>query len=172
MPKSWIKKITSVISEMFITLGGYVRVYAKIIIITFTELYLAFNIYRAFGFNIEYPFLLAVVIAIIDLLPILGVGTVLVPWAIWLAVMGEFGFAIAVGITYLFTFIVRQFMEPKLVSSQFGIHPLITLFAMYAGFKAAGVIGLILGPIGLMLLKNIFSRQIEKGLFKDIFDEK
>jgi predicted PurR-regulated permease PerM len=43
---------------------------------------------------------------------------------------------------------------------------------MYAGFKAAGVIGLILGPIGLMLLKNIFSRQIEKGLFKDIFDEK
>ena len=69
-------------------------------------------------------------------------------------------------------FIIRQFLEPKLVSKQFGIHPIITLFAMYAGFKAAGVFGLILGPIGLMIIKCIFATQIENGLFKDLFDEK
>ena len=63
-------------------------------------------------------------------------------------------------------------MEPKLVSKQFGIHPIITLFAMYAGFKVAGVFGLILGPIALMIIKCIFATQIENGVFKDLFDEK
>lgn len=172
LPKSWIKRITSVTSEFFSTLGGYIKVYSKIIVITFAELYLAFNIYNAIGFHVEYPFLLAVVIAIVDILPILGVGTVLNPWALWLLVTGNYGFAIAVFITYVLIFIIRQFLEPKLVSKQFGIHPLITLFAMYAGFKSAGVFGLILGPIFLMILKCIFAPQLEKGLFKDIFDEK
>ena len=172
LPKSWIKKITTVTSEFFSTLGGYIKVYAKILFITFVELYLAFNIYNVIGFKIDYPFLLAVSIAIVDILPILGVGTVLNPWALWLLLTGNYGFAIAVFVTYVLIFIIRQFLEPKLVSKQFGIHPIITLFAMYAGFKAAGVFGLILGPIGLMIIKCIFATQIENGLFKDLFDEK
>ena len=171
-PKNWIKKITTVASEFFEALGGYIKVYAKIIIITFAELYLAFNIFNVIGFKIEYPFLLAVIISIVDILPVLGVGTVLNPWAIWLLINGEYGFAIAVFLTYIIIFIIRQFIEPKLVSKQFGVHPIVTLFAMYAGFKAAGVFGLILGPIGLMILKCIFAPQLEKGLFKDLFDEK
>ena len=172
LPKAWIKRITGVTSEFFSTLGGYIKVYAKIICITFVELYLAFNIYNALGFRVEYPFLLAVIISIVDILPVLGVGTVLNPWAIWLLITGEYGFAIAVFITYIIIFIVRQFLEPKLVSKQFGVHPIITLFAMYAGFKAAGVFGLILGPIALMILRCVFAPQLEKGLFKDLFDEK
>ena len=172
MPKSWIKKITTVTSEFFSTLGGYIKVYAKILFITFVELYLAFNIYNVIGFKIDYPFLLAVSIAIVDILPILGVGTVLNPWALWLLLTGNYGFAIAVFVTYVLIFIIRQFLEPKLVSKQFGIHPIITLFAMYAGFKVAGVFGLILGPIALMIIKCIFATQIENGLFKDLFDEK
>ena len=172
LPKSWIKKIQEVVGETFSTIGSYIRVYAKIIIITFAELFLAFNIYRLLGFDIKYPFILACVVAIIDVLPILGVGTVLIPWALWLLVIGQYGFATAVGITYLVIYIIRQFIEPKLVSKQLGIHPLITLFAMYAGFKLAGVFGLILGPITLMALRCIFEKPIEKGLFKDLFDEK
>lgn len=172
LPKSWIKKITLVTTETFSTLGGYIRVYAKILLITFAELYLAFNIYRVLGFNINYPFIFAVLIAILDILPVLGVGTVLNPWAIWLLITGNYGFAAAVFITYVVIFIVRQFIEPKLVSKQFGIHPLITLFAMYAGFRAVGVFGLLLGPIFLMILRCIYAKRLEKGLFKDLFDEK
>lgn len=172
LPKTWIKKITAVTQEFFSTLGGYIKVYAKIICITFVELYLAFNIYNAIGFRVEYPFLFAVLISIVDILPVLGVGTILNPWAVWLLVTGNFGFAAAVFITYALIFIIRQFLEPKLVSKQFGIHPIVTLFAMYAGFKAAGVFGLILGPIALMILKCVFASQLEKGLFKDLFDEK
>ncbi|MBQ9313388.1 MAG: AI-2E family transporter [Clostridia bacterium] len=135
------------------------------------ELFLAFNIFNVIGYKIEYPFLLAVMIAIIDILPILGVGTVLNPWAIWQLVSGNYGFAIALFVTYIIIFAVRQFIEPRLVSKQFGVHPIITLFAMYAGFKVAGVFGLILGPIGLMILRCVFEPQLEKGLFKDLFDE-
>lgn len=171
LPKTWIKKINTVNTEFFSTLGGYLKVYAKIIVITFAELYLAFNIYNAIGFNVAYPFLFAFITAIVDILPILGVGTILNPWAIWLLVTGEYGFAAAVFITYVAIFIIRQFLEPKLVSNQFGVHPIVTLFAMYAGFKVAGVFGLILGPIGLMIIKCIFAPQLEKGLFKDLFDE-
>ncbi len=172
LPKSWIKKIQEVVGETFSTIGSYIRVYAKIIVITFAELFLAFNIYRLLGFNISYPFILAMLVAIIDILPVLGVGTVLIPWAAWLFVTGDFAFGTAVGITYLVIYIIRQFIEPKLVSKQLGIHPLVTLVAMYAGFKAAGVFGLILGPITLMALRCIFAKPIEKGLFKDLFDEK
>ncbi len=172
LPKSWIKKIKTVSKEFFGTLGGYIKVYAKIMFITFVELFLAFNIYNVIGFKIEYPLLLAIVISIVDILPILGVGTVLNPWALWLLCTGEYGFALAVFLTYVIIFIIRQFLEPKLVSKQFGIHPIVTLFAMYAGFRVSGVFGLILGPIVLMILKCIFAPQIEKGLFKDLFDEK
>lgn len=171
LPKAWIKKISKVLTEFFNTLGGYLKVYLKIIIITFVELFLAFNIFNAIGFKVEYPFLLAVIIALIDILPILGVGTVLNPWALWLLATGEYGFATAVFITYIIIFAIRQVIEPRLVSKQFGIHPIITLFAMYAGFKVAGVFGLIIGPIVLMILRCVFEPQIERGFFKDLFDE-
>lgn len=171
LPKTWIKNISTVTSEFFGTLLGYIKVYLKIITITFVELYLAFNIYNALGFKIEYPFLLAVIVAIVDILPVLGVGTVLIPWSIWLFITSNYGFAIAVFITYITIFVIRQLLEPKLVSKQFGIHPIVTLFAMYAGFRASGVIGLILGPIALMILRCIFATQLERGLFKDLFDE-
>jgi len=128
-------------------------------------------IFNIIGFQVEYPFLLAVIIALIDILPVLGVGTVLNPWALWHLACGNYGFAAALFITYIIIFAIRQLIEPRLVSKQFGVHPIVTLFAMYAGFKIAGVFGLILGPIGLMVLKCIFEPQIEKGLFKDLFDE-
>lgn len=171
MPKAWIKKCVEVCKEVFSTIGGYIRVYAKILFITFVELYIAFTIINAIGFDIEYPLILAIFIAILDILPILGVGTVLIPWSLFMLVTGNWGFALALIITYGTIFCIRQFLEPKLVSKQFGIHPLITLFAMYAGYKSSGVFGLILGPIFLMVLRCIFAKQIEKGLFKDIFEE-
>ncbi len=67
---------------------------------------------------------------------------------------------------------VRQFLEPKLVSKNIGVHPIFTLIAMYTGFKVMGIIGLLLGPIVLIIVKNIFSNLIDKGVFKVIFDKK
>lgn len=172
LPKKWLKKAVEVGEEVFSTIGGYIRVYMKIILITFAELYLAFTIINALGYEIAYPLLLATIVAIVDVLPVLGVGTVLIPWAAWMFILGNFGFGVALLITYGVIFCIRQFIEPKLVSKQFGIHPLVTLIAMYAGYRASGVFGLILGPIILMALRCIFAKQIERGFFKDIFEER
>ena len=66
--------------------------------------------------------------------------------------------------------LVRQFLEPRIVSKNIGIHPIFTLIAMYTGFKLIGIIGLIIGPIILIILKNIFANLIDKGIVKTIFD--
>lgn len=68
--------------------------------------------------------------------------------------------------------VIRQLLEPKLVSKNIGIHPIFTLIAMYTGFKVIGVMGLLIGPIVLIIFKNIFANLIDKGVFKTIFVEK
>lgn len=71
---------------------------------------------------------------------------------------------------YIVTIIVRQILEPKLVSKKIGTHPIFTLIAMYTGFKAIGIIGLFLGPIALIILKNVFSKMIDDGIVKSMFN--
>ena len=67
--------------------------------------------------------------------------------------------------------VVRQFLEPRLVSKNIGVHPIFTLIAMYTGFKFIGVMGLLLGPIALIIFKNIFASLIDQGVMKTIFDK-
>ena len=66
--------------------------------------------------------------------------------------------------------VVRQFIEPRIVGNHIGIHPIFTLIAMYTGFKFLGVIGMLVGPIILIILKNIFGTIIDKGVAKSIFE--
>ena len=68
--------------------------------------------------------------------------------------------------------VVRQILEPKLVSKNIGVHPIFTLLAMYTGFKVIGILGLLIGPIVLIIFKNIFANLIDRGVFKTIFDKK
>ena len=68
--------------------------------------------------------------------------------------------------------VVKQLIEPRIVSSHIGIHPIFTLIAMYTGFKIIGVIGMFIGPIILIILKNIFETMIDNGVVKTILDRK
>ncbi len=169
-PASWLKKASMVKKEVFTTLGSYLKVYGKILFITTIELFISFSVLRLIGFNIGNILWLSIIIGIIDILPILGVGTVLIPWAIWNFIVGATGFGVALLIVYFIILIIRQFLEPKLVSNQLGVQPIITLLAMYAGFKLIGFTGLILGPFALMILRCIYAEQIKKGLIKSIFE--
>lgn len=108
----------------------------------------------------------------VDALPIVGAGTVMIPWAGISALNGDLKLAISVFILYIVIMIARQIIEPKLVSSKIGIHPIFTLIAMYTGFKIIGVLGLFIGPIVLIILKNIFSTMIDNGIFKTILDRR
>ena len=110
------------------------------------------------------------VIAFVDALPIFGSGTVMLPWSGFLAFTGDLKLAIGILALWCIMSIIRQFIEPKIVSGSIGIHPIFTLIAMYTGFKFIGVLGLLLGPIILIILKNIYGTIIDKGVVKSILE--
>ncbi len=96
----------------------------------------------------------------------------MIPWAILSGINGDIKLGIAIICLLLIMSIVRQILEPKLVSKNIGIHPIFTLIAMYTGFKFIGLIGLLIGPIVLIIVKNIFSNLIDRGVVKTIFEKK
>ena len=95
----------------------------------------------------------------------------MIPWAIIVAINGDFNLGIAIIIIYATILVVRQLLEPKIVSGKIGIHPIFTLIAMYTGFKFIGFLGMFVGPIILIIIKNIFSTAIDQGVMKMIFDK-
>jgi len=171
-PKKWFKKFVVKLNKIIYVLGNYLKAEATIIFISFIEVLLGLYIFKWSGLNIEYPLLAAIGIAFVDALPILGSGTVMLPWAIWAGVNGDIKFAIAMIILYIIVLIVRQILEPKIVSNKIGVHPIFTLIAMYTGFRVSGIIGLFIGPIILIILTNVFENLIDNGIVKSIFEKK
>ena len=94
----------------------------------------------------------------------------MIPWAIISATNGNLSLGVALIILYIIILITRQIAEPKVVSNKIGIHPIFTLIAMYTGFKITGLLGLFIGPIVLIILKNIFSTMIDDGIVKSILN--
>lgn len=171
-PKKWSKKMLNHIKEITVTLGAYIKAQVILILISFAISVIGLYIYKFAGLNVEFPLLLAIGISFVDALPILGSGTVMIPWGIGEALNGDIKLAIAIVGLWIIMSVVRQFIEPRIVSNKIGIHPIFTLISMYTGFKFFGIIGLIVGPIILIILDNIFSNLIDKGIIKTIFDKK
>ena len=86
---------------------------------------------------------MALFIGFVDALPILGSGTVMIPWAIISGINGDINLGIAIIVLLIIMSVVRQVLEPKLVSKNIGVHPIFTLIAMYTGFKAIGILRII-----------------------------
>ena len=84
---------------------------------------------------------------------------------------GDIKLGLALLAIYFLVLSVRQMLEPKLISQNLGVHPLVTLISMYSGFKFFGVIGFLIGPVVMIILKNVFSRELEIGFFREIFTE-
>lgn len=172
LPKVWVKRLSNHLKDLIQTLGGYLKAEATLILVSFIISLIGLYILSFLNFNIQYPLLMALFIGFVDALPILGSGTVMVPWAIISGLNGDLSLGIAILALFIIMSIVRQFLEPKLVSKNIGVHPIFTLIAMYTGFKITGVIGLLIGPIVLIIIKNIFANLIDQGVFKTIFDKK
>lgn len=169
-PKLWVKKLKIHINELTVTLGGYLKAEVILVVISFIEVLIGLYIFKFIGFNVQYPLLAALGIGFVDALPILGSGTVMVPWAIISAINGDISLAIGLLVLYVIVLVVRQLLEPRIVSKQIGIHPIFTIIAMYTGFKFMGIMGMLVGPIVLIILKNIFGTLIDKGVVKTILD--
>lgn len=140
-------------NDVLLVVSKYLKSYLILLLITFAELISGFLI-----LGIDNSFVLALIIAIVDMLPILGAGTVLVPWSAIMLILGNYKLAIGLFVLAGITYFSRQFLEPKILSDQMNVHPLITLLFMYAGLKIAGFLGLIVAPVVAFIIKITLSR--------------
>lgn len=145
------KKIFLQIKEYVVgTLFVCIRSYALIMSITFLELAVGLTL-----IGVEYSVAIALFIAVFDILPVLGTGGIMIPWVILEAFRGDLALAVRLLIVYVAITVIRNILEPKIVGSQIGLHPVVTLASMFLGAQLFGVIGLFGFPIGLSLLRHL-----------------
>ncbi len=137
-----------------LALKRYAKAYLLIMLITFIEVFIGLLILGK-----RYAFILALIVAVVDILPVFGAGTVLIPWALFSLITNDLRTGLGLLILYGVVTIVRQVAEPKIVGDSFGIHPLLTLIAMFAGLSLFGVPGMLLAPAALMLINEIRAKE-------------
>lgn len=135
----------------------YLRAYFLLFLLTFSELLVGFLI-----LGTEYAFLLAFMTALLDVLPVLGVGTVLLPYAILSFVTGNRFLGLGLLVLYGVITLVRQIVEPHLVGKSLGLHPILMLVAFYVGWRLFGIVGVFLGPAVALILKYFFKNEGEE----------
>lgn len=151
-PESWRKKWPTLRQRGGQMARRYVRAYALLMLLTFVEMFIGFSILR-----VPYSFVLAVLVAVVDLLPVFGAGTILLPWAAGALVLGQYPLGSGLLILYGISLIVRQVAEPRLVGASLGLHPLASFAAMFAGFRLFGIVGLFLGPAVVLAIKGVLT---------------
>ena len=93
--------------------------------------------------------------AVVNALPILGAGIILIPYVLYLIFTGSFGKAVIIGIACVCCVVIRQTTEPKMIGKQIGLRPIYTIMSMYVGFRLFGVAGFLLGPIGVLIVRQV-----------------
>lgn len=143
----------------------YARSYLILMGITFVIVLIGFLL-----LGVRYSFLAALVVALLDMLPVIGVGTVLVPWSLAALFTGASGRGIGLLLLFVFHELIRQLVEPKIVGRHLGIHPLVTLLFLYGGYALFGVLGILLLPIFTVLYRVLRGKErgnegapLEKG---------
>lgn len=132
------------------SLGGWLKSQLVLMALCFLQLLLLFLL-----LNLDYALTLALLISLIDALPVFGAGAVLIPWAIFQCVLGNFTLGMSLILTYLLVSMVRATVEPKLIGAHVGIPPLFTLITLYIGFQYGGILGVILAPIVSIFIKEL-----------------
>lgn len=145
------------------TLTKMAKAYALIMSVTFTEMFLGLTVLKLMGiYSSSYAVIIAIVTAIVDIIPVLGTGTVLIPWTLYNLIVGNYALAIGLGVIYAVITVIRQIIEPKLVAGQLGLSPVVTICSLYLGLKIFGVLGMIIAPILVTMLKVLNDEGIIK----------
>ena len=156
LPERGRNMISDIKSAFKDTIGNYALAYGKIILITFGEILVSLLIMKLFKiYTGSYIPLIAAVIAIVDILPILGTGTIVAPWAVISFFQGEIAMGIALLVMWIVISVIRQYIEPKLVGKQIGLNPILTLMGMFVGLKVFGALGMFGVPITIIILKAL-----------------
>lgn len=147
LPKRTVDLLCRLRGRVFKVAGKYLRSYALILLITFGELSLGLVL-----LGVDNAVLIAFCIALFDILPVAGTGGIMIPWAIFSLIGGDWGFAVGLVVIWAVITIVRNIIEPKIVGRQVGLHPLLALIAMFVGTKLFGLVGLFLLPLTLAIV--------------------
>ncbi len=147
LPKRTVDLLCRLRGRVFKVAGKYLRSYALILLITFGELSLGLVL-----LGVDNAVLIAFCIALFDILPVAGTGGIMIPWAIFSLIGGDWGFAVGLVVIWAVITIVRNIIEPKIVGRQVGLHPLLALIAMFVGTKLFGIVGLFLLPLTLAIV--------------------
>lgn len=142
IPREKLRSLLDTIRRIRQVFGSWLVAQGKLMGVTFVILFLGFLILR-----IPYALLWALGVCLVDAFPVLGTGTVLLPWSFVSLLQGDTPRAIGIGSLYIVVTLTRSMLEPKLLGRHLGLDPLVTLMAMYAGYKLWGITGMFLAPI-------------------------
>ncbi|WP_053218933.1 sporulation integral membrane protein YtvI [Virgibacillus senegalensis] len=140
---------------------GYLKAQMLLISITFLLVLTGLLILK-----IDHSLTIALITALVDLLPYLGAGIIFFPWMVYVFFTGNYGLTIGLAILYGAVVIQRQISEPKVLSDNIGVNPLAMLICLFAGFQLFGLWGLLAGPVALVTVTTF----IKSGLLKQLWD--
>ena len=163
LPQSWQETAQHLYGTLAKALFGWLKAQFIILCCMFLVMFIGFTI-----LNVHYALLIALGIAVMDALPILGSGLVMIPWIGYQLFFGSLPMGIGLAVVYVLLIFPRQSIEPRVVGGQFGLPPLWTMCAMYAGFRLFGFIGLFLGPLTLLLMYNVAKMYLQKRTYREV----
>ncbi len=158
--RSFLSRLRDVAVAAF---GGYVKAQLILSIGVFFILLIGFALIRQ-----SYALLLAFLLAVMDFIPIIGAGTAMVPWAVVDLVTGNYRKALALMVIWGIICLFRRVAEPKAVGNQTGLSPILSLVSIYVGMRLGGVLGMILGPVALLIVINVVKMDVFSGFHRDI----
>ncbi|MEN6328291.1 MAG: sporulation integral membrane protein YtvI [Syntrophomonas sp.] len=136
----------NVISHLLNALIGFFKAYSILISITAIITLVSLKI-----LGVDYVLTIGIIVGLLDILPVLGPGAIFIPWIIWQFMAGNSKMGISLLVVYILISVVRQVLEPQIVGDNIGLHPLATLISLYAGLQLGGMIGMILGPVCIVV---------------------
>ena len=139
-------------------LGAYLRTQGILIIIT-----ASISVAGLFILKNPYALLLGITIGILDALPFIGTGIIYLPWAVLSGVMGDWRLCVGILVIYGICYLVRELLEPKLMGKQIGMTSLEMIISMYVGIRLFGLGGVVLGPIGYLMIVELAQSVCEQG---------
>ncbi len=159
MARDFCRSVKDIFMSAF---GGYIKSQLILSLGVFLILTAGF-----FFMGQPYSLLLAFGLAVLDFIPIIGAGTVMVPWAVIDMLLARYGEAAALMAVWGVIVLFRRFAEPKILGDQTGLSPILSLVGIYAGMKVGGVLGMVLGPLLLLVCINL----AKLGIFRPVLDD-
>ena len=156
-PEKVLQKAMHIKNTLLKKLGKLLKGYLTVMVLTFIELFLGLSLLK-----VKYALIISAITAVVDILPILGSGTVLVPWAVGSAVFGDPKRAVGLIILYIVVTAVRNITEPKIIGDKLGVPPVVMLAAVFLGLRIFGGAGVVLAPIAAVVGKSLLETQPQK----------